>query len=256
MKKFKVHAIIQARMNSSRLPGKVMIELTKGKSILEHIISRISNSKYVNKIIVATTTNDTDNKIIELCKKLNIEFYRGPENNVLERYYKCALTFNSEIIVRITSDDPFKDSQLIDLGVESLIKNNYDYVTNSLIPTFPEGLDVEVFTFDALEKTYKEANKLSQKEHVTPYMYTSNNFKVYNFYSDKDYSKIRLTVDNDLDLSLARIIYKELYNENPNFFYEDILEFLNKNPNLIQINNHIKRNQGYLKSLSEDSYDE
>ena len=176
-----LHAIIQARLGSSRLNRKVM-KIIEGLTLLEHIINRISHSSAITKIIIATTTLKEDVEIVNLCKNNDIDFYCGSENNVLDRYYETAKKFKSKNILRVTSDDPFKDFEIIDKMAELFFIKKYDLVTNTFPPTFPEGLDVEIFTYDSLKFAKKNAKSDFEKEHVTQFFYkNSKNFKIKNF---------------------------------------------------------------------------
>ena len=253
MKK-KVHAIIQARMNSTRLPGKVLMEFS-GDTVLGHIIRRVKKSNGIDKIIVATTTNYSDDKIVEFCNKYNIDVFRGDENDVLDRYYRCAIQYHSDIIVRITADDPLKDPEIISFAIDLFKSNNYDYVSNTINPTFPEGLDIEVFSFNALELAHKSAYQNSDKEHVTPYIYHNPQiFNLFNFTNDYDYSHMRWTLDNENDLIFIKTIYMNLYlNPDDVFTSKSIYKLLDSNPDISKINQGHSRNEGYQKSIAEEN---
>lgn len=247
----KILGIIQARMNSTRLPGKVMLEIS-GKPLLDHIITRCSISN-IHEIVVATTTNTSDDIIEIYCNSKNILIYRGEEENVLKRFYDCAKKTTCDIIVRITSDDPFKDPDIINIAIKKLVENDFDYVSNTIQPTYPEGIDIEVFTFNALEKAFQNATLDSEKEHVTPYIWKNTKlFKTYNFKCKEDLSKLRWTIDNNKDIEFAREIYKELYLKKPIFLLNDILKLINEKPNLKDINSGTIRNEGYHKSLKNE----
>jgi len=166
-----VVAIIQARMGSSRLPGK-SLHLIEGYPLLWHVISRIKKCNHISKLIIATTTDPRDNAIEKFAQAETIKCFRGSEHNVLDRFYCCAKAHTADIIVRITADDPFKDPEIIDNAIRIFKKNNgtVDYVGNTHPPTYPLGLDVEVFSFKALEKAWKETTDVYDKEHVTQYM--------------------------------------------------------------------------------------
>lgn len=250
----KIVAIIQARMGSTRLKGKVLKELC-GKSILHHIIERVSQSNLIHTIITATTTEETDNEIVQFCSNQAFHCFRGSEHNVLERYFKCAELAKADIIVRVTADDPFKDPKVIDKAINLLIQGEYDYVSNTIHPTYPEGIDIEVFTFNALAKAYAEAKLLSEQEHVTPYIWKNKNkFKVLNFEYPQNLSELRWTLDNPKDYAFVEAIYSRLYKPNYIFYMEDILDLLEKEPYLSEINTGIIRNEGYLKSLKQDNH--
>jgi spore coat polysaccharide biosynthesis protein SpsF len=167
-----IGAIIQARISSTRLPGKILKELPYGSGIivLEQVVNRLKKSKKLNDIIIATTTEKIDDEITTIAKKEEVKFFKGSKENVLSRYYLTAKENNLDIIVRVTSDCPCIDADITDLTIDDHINKMADYTTNSLVRTYPHGLDVEVFNFDALEKSYKNATKDYEKEHVTPYI--------------------------------------------------------------------------------------
>lgn len=223
----KTLCIIQARMGSTRLPGKVL-EFICNKPLLIHVIDRVKKAKNVDEVIVATTNLERDNIIIKTLEQYNIKFYRGSENDVLSRYYEAAKRFNGDIIVRVTSDDPLIDYNHIDLIVEDLIKNNADYSCNNWIKSFPYGLDVECFTMKALERANKEATELCEREHVTPFIRDiKNNFNISYIYSKVNLHNIRLTVDTKEDLEFVKHIYENIYTDNHNFCTSDIINFIN-----------------------------
>jgi spore coat polysaccharide biosynthesis protein SpsF len=248
----KVVAIIQARMNSNRLPGKVLRKIA-GRELLARVVDRVNLCKKINSIVVATGDIDDNKEITEYCNNNNINVFCGDENNVLERFYFCAKEYNADIIVRITADDPFKDPKIIDYAVNSILENtNIDYISNTIEPTFPEGLDIEVFKFLSFEKAYKEANLLSEKEHVTPYIWKNSNiFNVKNFKYKKDLSFMRLTIDYIEDLILSETIYN-FFNDKEVFYLDDILFFLDNNKDLIKNYDIPLRNEGYLISCAND----
>ena len=244
----KILAIIQARMNSTRLPNKVLTKVQE-IPILEHIINRVRLSK-IDEIIVATTEDNSDDAIEKFCLNKNIQFFRGDENNVLKRFYDCAKIYKGDIIVRITADDPFKDPKIINRAINLLENGAFDYVSNTIVPTFPEGIDIEVFTFTSLEKAYLNASLISEKEHVTPYIWKNpDKFRIDNFKHHMNLSNLRWTLDTKQDLEFTIEIYNRLYNKNKLFYMEDILDLLKKEPTLLTINQGYTRNLGYLKSL-------
>ena len=250
----RVVAIIQARMGSTRLPGKTLTEIC-GKPLLQHIIERIQHCEFIDDIVVATTENKEDYAIIKLSDKLGVKSFTGSENDVLDRFYQCAKKFDADIVVRVTADDPFKDPDVIDRAVKELISDKgLDYVSNTIKPTYPEGIDIEVITLKALERAWKEADKKSEREHVTPYIWNNPEiFRVSNFENDINLSNLRWTLDTPQDLEFTRDIYKRLYSADSIFFMNDILELLRKEPWLASINTGIERNTGYKKSLLEDN---
>ncbi|MDO8430349.1 MAG: glycosyltransferase family protein [bacterium] len=250
-----VTAIIQARMGSTRLQGKVLKKVL-GKTMLEYQIERVKRAKTINQIILATTTNSENKKIIQLAQKLKVRAFAGSENDVLDRYYQAATRFGiDDVIVRLTGDCPLTDPNIIDRVVRFYLKNkkSCQYANNVDPPTFPDGMDVEVFSFNILKEAWQKADLLSEREHVTPYIRNHpEKFKIKNLKSRKDLSRPRLVLDNKEDFILIGKIFTALYPKNKNFDLEDILEFLKKNSKLILINSHIQRNEGMLKSLRID----
>jgi spore coat polysaccharide biosynthesis protein SpsF (cytidylyltransferase family) len=245
-------AIIQARTESTRLPNKVLMKLGH-KTVLENVISRVKKSNLISDIVVATTLKNEDIKIVNICSKNNIKVFCGEENNVLSRFYQLSKILKAKNIVRITSDCPVIDPNIIDLVIQKYKENNVDYVSNTLTPTFPDGLDVEVFSFYSLEKAFFESTLLSDREHVTPYIYRNKDlFKSINITNSNNLSYMRWTLDNIEDFNFLEKIYIKLYNKKKLFLMNDILKLLEKEPYLININKHIERNQGYKKSLNED----
>lgn len=251
-RKLKTVAIIQARMGSKRLPGKVVADIM-GRPLLGHIIERIKISKILDEIIIATTDNIEDLPIIELASQYGIETYAGNVDDVLDRFYQAARYVSADIIVRITADDPFKDPVVLDKIAAYLIDHpELDYVSNTIKPTYPEGLDIEAFRFIALKKAYEEANLLSEREHVTPYIWKNRDkFNIYNICNEKDLSHLRWTIDYYDDLYFAREVYCRLYDKGI-FLMNDVLNLLKSEPDLTMINSGIDRNLGYNVSLEKD----
>ncbi len=238
----KTGAIIQARMSSSRLPGKVL-KLLSGKTVLEHVVARVSLSKMIDEIAVATSTNSADDPIEEVCKHNSILVYRGSEHDVLSRYYEAAKLFCLDDVVRITCDCPLIDPHVIDETVSFFKTNQYDLVSNCGLNesdnSYPRGLDIEVFSDAVLKKTFKFAREKYQREHVTVYMYEKLNSFVLS--ANINYSDYRLTLDTPEDFKLIQEIYKELYHGKHNFFLDDIINLFVRNPSLANINNFVKQ---------------
>lgn len=235
--------IVQARMGSTRLPGKVLMEI-KGRPVLWHVVNRLKYCKSIDRIIIATTTEKIDDAIEGFCRHNAIDFYRGSENDVLDRFYKTAERYKIDCIVRITSDCPLTDPVLIDEIITYYNQNHYDLVANLTLDdsgrTYPRGLDVEVFSFERLKDAFMNAQTQFEREHVTPYMYSATkNFYCYK--NNTDYSKYRWTLDTPDDLALIAEIYQSLYNPGKIFLYSDILELINRKPELIKINQHIRQ---------------
>lgn len=240
-----VVCIMQARTGSTRLPEKVLKKI-KNKTILEHDIDRVLKAKSVDELVIATTEKEEDNVIVDIAKNCSVGHYRGSEDNVLSRYYFAAKKYNAEIVIRITSDCPLIDPQIIDDMVNEFLKlrknENLDYLSNKVKMTFPRGLDVEVFTFDALEKTFLEATQKFEKEHVTPYIYLNpNKFKIKNYENDTNYSMFRWTLDTEEDFLLIKTIYDHLYNENKMFLFKDVLKYVQENPKISKLNDHVRQ---------------
>ena len=243
-------------MGSTRLPGKVLMNLA-GRSVLWHIITRLRQAEYLDQICVATTDDHQDDCIVEACQTMNIQVYRGSTEDVLSRYYDCAkfLGMNPkshDYIIRITADCPFVDPKIVDTLIGIAVSEKYDYVSNIDPPTFPDGLDVEVFKFDALEYAYMHARRSSEREHVTPHIRNNPLLSKYNYTSPTDLSNIRLTLDTYEDFMLISSIYKRLYQEGKIISLNDVLDVLSTHPELLDINARFQRNEGYLKSLSND----
>lgn len=241
--KKKVVVIIQARMSSTRLPGKVLKRI-KDKPMLWHVVNRVKSTNRVNKVVIATTTNKKDDRIEAFCFENRINFYRGSEKDVLDRYYHCAKLSKADIVVRITCDNPFIDPQIIDLVISAYLKNinNYSGASNVIERTYPRGLDTEVFSFDILEIAWKEAKRDYQREHVTNYLYENpERFKLLSVKNKKDLSNFRWTVDEQRDFEFAKIVYDKLYRDKKIFFMKEILDLIEKDPYLANINSDIEQ---------------
>jgi len=245
MKSKKTAAIIQARMGSTRLPGKVMKDL-KGKPVLWHVIERVKQAENIDQTIIATTTAQRDSIIFEKAKEWGVKAYRGSEEDVLARHYEAANKYEIDTVVRITSDCPLIDPHIIDEIVEYYNNDDYTLVTNAGSDlnnrTYPRGLDTEVFSFEVLEKAYKNAEEKYQREHVTPYIY-ENYEDVYYYKNNQDLSNYRLTLDTKEDFELIKALYNKLYNGNHDFYLNEIIEVLNKNKELLKINQKIKQKE-------------
>lgn len=240
----KIGAIIQARTSSTRLPGKVLkgLPYNSGIACLEQVIRRLKKSKRLNEIIIATTEETEDNPIINISKKENVQYFKGSKENVLSRYYLAAKENNIDLIVRITSDCPCIDAQIVDVIISEHLKINVDYTSNSLMRTYPHGLDVEVFNFDSLDKAYKNATKDYEKEHVTPYINRNpQKFKINIVKAPKElyFPDIRITLDTEEDYALLCAVYDYLYLKNKYFSAHDIVNLFNEKPWLKLINKKI-----------------
>ncbi len=219
--------IIQARISSTRLSGKIMLDLV-GKTVLQHVIERCKKIN-ADEVIVATSTNKRDDIVENFCKENDYSFYRGSEDDVLARYFHCAKEFSLQNIVRITSDDPFIDYELINEMLKIYFNGDYDYVTNNIIRTLPYGLDCNIFSFSLLKYMFENAKRDDEREHVTTYvLHNKNKFKIFNFKIKTDYSNYRLTIDTLDDYCKAYEIYMSIYPKNNFFLLSDIIKFLKK----------------------------
>lgn len=244
----KIGIIIQARMGSSRLKGKVMLNLA-GKPVLWHVIERCKKAN-VNDIIIATSKNKENNVIEKFCKRYGINFFRGSENDVLERYYEAAKQFKLDIIVRITSDCPLISSRVINNVINEFNYGKADYISNVSKRSYPRGLDAEIFSFKTLEKINKFAKNKFEREHVTAFIYNHpKQFRIGNLIARGLLKKpeIRLCIDTKEDLRLLEIIYNKFYNGKIIPIME-VIKFLNNNPNLARMNikseeEHLERNK-------------
>jgi len=244
-------AILQARFSSSRLPGKVLKPIL-GKPMLLHQIERVQNSKMIDKLVVATSVNPSDDGVGQMCIDNNVEVFRGSLNNVLDRFYQCAKHYNPDHIVRLTGDCPIADWQVIDKAVDKHLNTKSDYTSNILPPTYPDGIDVEVVRMSALKEAWKNAILPSELEHVMPYIRNNAKFKQFNLTNKVNLSEHRWTVDNPEDFEFVEKVYKELYLNNKRFTMHDVLKLLKSKPQITKKNYHIARNEGAQKSYEED----
>lgn len=250
-----VVVVTQARTGSTRLPNKIFKEVNN-ESLLQIHINRIRQASKISEIIVATTTNKSDDIIESFAKNNDISFFRGSEDDVLDRFYQAVKNRKPDYIVRLTSDCPLIDGNLIDEIVNKALKERVDYCSNTLVESFPDGQDIEVFTFKALETAWKEALLLSEREHVTPYIknnsnfYDKDKFKAINVLSgNDDYEKVRMTVDEDNDF---RVISKLIQSLGVVANWEDYAKEYLTNEDIHNLNMDITRNEGYLKSVKKD----
>lgn len=237
----KVSAVIQARITSTRLPNKVLMDI-EGKPMLWRVVDRLRFSEKINEIILAIPDTPENDILEKFAEENNVKCFRGSENDVLSRYYEAAKKFNCDVIIRITSDCPLIDPKIVDLVIEKHLNSGADYTANILKRTFPKGLDVEVFNFSALKKFHREATGSSEREHVTLYIRQHPElFQRANLENKENLSEMRWTVDEKEDLEFVREIFKKLYKPGKMFLMKDILELLKKEPKLIEINKNIKR---------------
>ena len=243
----KITAIVQVRTGSSRVPNKVL-KVIEGKPIITHVIDRIRLSKYIDDIIIATTDLRRDNIIEEYCRNNNIKYFRGSEQDVLSRFYYTAKSYNVDIIARLTSENPLLDPDIIDIVIKKHIDDNNDYTANNIKRTYPRGLDTEIFNFNILEKVFNNATKDYEKEHVTPYIYDHpNKFKLSNIEAVGKFNRpdIRITLDTYDDLKLLEVLLHHF--KDKEFRIEDIIDFLNENPKLLDFNKDIVFSNTYTE---------
>jgi spore coat polysaccharide biosynthesis protein SpsF len=240
-------------MGSTRLPGKALADIC-GTPLLGHILKRTRVARAVDSVVVATTDAPEDQAILDLAAEYGVHGFAGSRDDVLDRSYRCAREAGADVVVRVTADDPLKDPRVIDRAVGLLHDNrSVDYVSNTIRPTFPEGLDVEVFTFGALERAWSQATLSSDREHVTPYIWRHpSRFNVMNFEHEADLSHLRWTIDHHNDLAFARAVYTELDRDGL-FYLEDVLRVLERNPALSELTHSARRNEGYLAALAVES---
>jgi|TARA_B110000495_G_C23035324_1_gene618097 spore coat polysaccharide biosynthesis protein SpsF len=243
-----IGCIVQARMGSSRLPGKVLLDIDN-KPVLSYLIGQLKFSKKIEKIVIATTNLSEDDKIVNVAKNNEISYFRGNDSNVLDRFYNCAKKFSFDVIIRITADCPLIDPEIIDKIVNQYENGNYDYVSNTIKRTFPFGTEVEVFSLIALEFAWKNAKSKLDKEHVTPFIRRDTKNRNMNFKNEENLSHLRYTLDypEDLDV-ISKIILK--LKKRP-ILLIDILNLIKKEPNVISSNKNIKVSTKHLNDLSE-----
>ena len=235
-----IDCIIQARMGSERLPGKVLFDLTDGKKTIEFLIDQLESSNLQQKI-VAIPRSTMDDILFNFLNNLKISCYRGSKLDVLDRYYHCAKQFSFNHIMRITGDNPLIDPKIVNNAIKQYCDSNCDYLTNSIDRTFPNGTEVEIFSFNAVEIAWKNAKKKSEREHVTPYFYNNpEKFKIHYFKQQKNQSKFRYTIDRKEDYDLVVEILSRI-KKRP-IKTSDIIELLTKNPELRKLNSHIISN--------------
>lgn len=243
--------IIQARMSSTRLPGKVLMKIENEKTVLEFVLNQCKESKLLDRMIIATTNKIDDQEIVKVVKKLGFDYFCGNESDVLDRYYKCAKKFKSKHIMRITSDCPLIDPTVIDRVIKKYQSGKFDYVSTSPPQTFPWGISVEIFSFKALKNIWKNAKIPSEREHVTPYFYKNpKKFKIFVVKNKIQLTNIRISVDRKNDLTLVRKVISKI--KIRPILLKSILKLSKSNPGLFKINKSNIPNEGYLNSLKLD----
>ena len=249
-----VLAITQARYGSTRLPAKILKEVN-GMTLLEIHLRRILQSKMITKLKVATTDEEGSMFIIDVCNKVGVDYHQGSVDDVLDRFYQTALPEKPDYVVRVTSDCPLIDPDIIDQTIRTCIEGGYDYASNTLIPTYPDGMDVEVFKFIALERAWKDAKLLSEHEHVTPYIKNNSSvmggtiFKSFNVENEVDLSALRITVDEQRDFEVIKALIECVGIDK---HCADYVAYLDAHKDVKDINSSIMRNEGYAKSLAND----
>ncbi|NDF47856.1 MAG: acylneuraminate cytidylyltransferase [Nitrosopumilaceae archaeon] len=236
------HIFLQARVGSTRLPGKILKKIC-GKTVFELLVERLRNVK-ANKIILATGSLEKNNLLVNEAKKLGIDYFCGPEENVLDRFYTCANHFQSDNIIRVTGDCPLIDYNVINKGIGIFDSNKYDILSVDRVRTFPHGFDFEIFTKDTLIKSWNEmlGHFQSKEEFSSKFMpptinmLQSNQFNNYDLINDKNYASLRLTMDYEEDFQLINEIYGSLYAKNKSFAFDEILQLFNERPRLLDIN--------------------
>jgi spore coat polysaccharide biosynthesis protein SpsF len=236
----RVVAIIQARMGSTRLPGKVLKDV-EGETVLARVINRLRRARLINELLVATTDGPTDDAIVKECRSLSIRVSRGNQDDVLDRYFRAAQLAKAEVVVRITSDCPLIDPEITDKTITAFLEARPDYASNALVRTYPRGLDTEVMSVAALGRAWQQARKPYEREHVTPYIYEHPvEFKLLSVPGDVDHSGHRWTVDTREDLEFVQAMYARL-KDNPTFLWRDVLDLLNREPGLMELNCTVKQ---------------
>ena len=235
--------IVQARMTSTRLPGKVLLSLD-GEPMLSRLVERLRRVRRADGLVIATTTNATDDPIAALCAQLGVACHRGSEHDVLSRYADAARLHGADVVVRITSDCPLIDPALVDQLIACYQEGDCDYLSNMLPPTWPYGMAVEVFSASALQQAHAEATQASEREHVTPFLYWHPaRYRLRNVASPIDLSLHRWTVDTPEDYDLVRRLFEALHPTRPEFTLADILSAMDAHPDWLHINQHVEQKQ-------------
>jgi spore coat polysaccharide biosynthesis protein SpsF len=238
MTRMKVTAIVQARMGSTRLPGKVLMDLG-GWSVLSRVVRRLGRAKFLQQIVVATSVAAADDAVAAECVRLQAPCYRGSEDDVLDRYYQAAKAWPSDAVVRITADCPLIDPEVVGQTIEVFLKEGSDYASNSIERSYPRGLDAEVFTVAALQQNWQEAREPHQREHVTPFFYEHpERFRISSIAAAGDHSRYRLTLDTADDLRLIRAVYAS-FGDQDTMGWREVVALLERRPELAALNSHV-----------------
>lgn len=241
----KIGAIIQARTSSSRLPNKIFSDIV-GMPLLWHVYNRLTYSNLIDQIIIATSDKEKDDKIVDFAIENSITYFRGSETDVLSRFYHTAKKFNLDIIIRITADDPFKDPVMIDYAITKFLELDLNFLYNNSPPTYPEGVDIEIFDYNSLKIAFKNAITLFEKEHVTQFFFKNlSKIRHLNIFSDENNSNLRWTIDTTEDLQMTKVVYERLYIKGKIFLYQEILNLIKQEPHIAEINSNVKRSEMY-----------
>jgi len=234
----RIVAIIQARMGSTRLPGKTLQDLA-GKTVLMRVVERVRRMQRIDDLAIATTVNDQDDLIEKTCQENGVLAFRGNEEDVLDRYYRAACFFHADTIVRITADCPLIDPELSDHVIQQFLERKPDYASNVMLRTYPRGLDTEVMSLLALERAWQKATDAYQRAHVTPYIYQHpESFVLLSVTGEEDQSRHRWTLDTPEDMQFLRMLYAKLPSSN-GFGWREVLKILDREPELVNINQHV-----------------
>lgn len=228
-------------MGSTRLPGKVLADIG-GQPMLERVLARLGLARCLHEVVVATTTSLADDAVVGLCAELGVVFFRGSEEDVLDRYFRAARTFRADVVIRITADCPLTDPMLVDSVAEAFFAASADFASNTLERSYPQGLDVEIVRTSALETAWQEAALPHHRSHVLPFVYEHpERFKLVNVRSPEDYSALRWTVDTPEDLALVRRVYERLSDPGANWL--EVLELFKREPELADINRGVRQKE-------------
>jgi len=245
-------AFVQARTSSTRFPGKVLKSIL-GKAMLALEIERARACQTIDRVVIVTSVLPEDQQIVELGKRIGVDVFCGSLENVLDRFYQAALKFKPDHIVRLTGDCPLIDAHVVDDMVRLYLEKNCDYGTNCMPPTYPDGLDAEIFSFKVLQDAWEEASLPSHLEHISLFFEEQPwRFKIENLACSRDLSTLRWTVDEPEDFEFVRTVFENLYRDNPLFCMDDILNLMEKKPELALMNKRFMRNEGLVNSKEKD----
>lgn len=235
-----VGAVVRARIASSRLPGKTLLEAA-GKTMLEHTLERLARSRLLGPIVVATTVLPEDDAVVDLCRAVGVPCFRGSADDVLDRVYSCAKEYAMEHVAHFGADNPLIDPAVCDEILEVYVSGSWDYVTNNLPPTYPDGQEVEVTSFDVLERVWADAREPHHREHMLTYLWEHRGrFRIRNVERRPSLADERWTLDHPEDYELVRAIFEALYPSRPGFSVDDVLGFLDARPELREVNAHLR----------------